>query len=60
MEYLFDNYEGLTCVKDIDKFTKELEEIYSVKLSNKQVIWQNPDRISKGALNIDNDNKRTL
>lgn len=60
LEYLFDNYEGLTCVKDIDKFTKELEEIYSVKLSNKQVIWQNPDRISKGALNIDNDNKRTL
>lgn len=60
LEYLFDNYEGLTCVKDIDKFTKELEEIYSVKLSNKQVIWENPDRISKGALNIDNDNKRTL
>ena len=60
LEYLFDNYEGLTCVKDIDKFTKELEEIYSVKLSNKQVIWQNPDKISKGALNIDNDNKRTL
>lgn len=60
LEYLFDNYEGLTCVKDIDKFTKELEEIYSVKLSNKKVIWENPDRISKGALNIDNDNKRTL
>lgn len=60
LEYLFDNYEGLTCVKDIDKFTKELEEIYSVKLSNKQVIWENPDRISKDALNIDNDNKKTL
>lgn len=60
LEYLFDNYEGLTCVKDIDKFTKELEEIYSVKLSNKKVIWENPDRISKDALNIDNDNKRTL
>ncbi len=60
LEYVFDNYEGLTCVKDIDKFTKELEEIYSVKLSNKQVIWENPDRISKDALNIDNDNKRTL
>lgn len=60
LEYLFDNYEGLTCVKDIDKFTKDLEEIYSIKLSNKQVIWENPDRISKNALNIDNDNKRTL
>ena len=60
LEYRFDNYEGLTCVKDIDKFTKELEEIYSIKLSDKRVIWENPDRISKGALDIDNDNRRTL
>ena len=27
LEYIFDNYEGLTCVKDIDKFNKDLEEI---------------------------------
>ena len=24
LEYIFDNYEGLTCVKDIDKFNKDL------------------------------------
>lgn len=60
LEYIFDNYEGLTCVKDIDKFNKDLEEIYSIKLSDKKVLWENPDRISKGAIDIDKHNERTL
>ena len=60
LEYIFDNYEGLTCVKDIDKFNKDLEEIYSIKLSDKKVLWENPDRISKGAIDIDKNNERTL
>lgn len=60
LEYIFDNYEGLTCVKDIDKFNKDLEEIYSIKLSDKKVLWENPDKISKGAIDIDNHNERTL
>ena len=60
LEYTFDNYEGLTCVKDIDKFNKDLEEIYSIKLSDKKVLWENPDRISKGAIDIDKHNERTL
>ena len=59
-EYIFDNYEGLTCIKDIDKFNKDLEEIYSIKLSDKKVLWENPDRISKGSIDINNTNKRTL
>lgn len=60
LEYIFDNYEGLTCVKDIDKFNKDLEEIYSIKLSDKKVLWENPDKISKGAIDIDKHNERTL
>ena len=60
LEYIFDNYEGLTCVKDIDKFNKGLEEIYSIKLSDKKVLWENPDKISKGAIDIDKHNERTL
>lgn len=60
LEYIFDNYEGLTCVKDIDKFNKDLEEIYSIKLSDRKVLWENPDKISKGALDINNADKRTL
>lgn len=30
----FDNYEGMTCLKDIEKFNVDLEQIYSVKLSD--------------------------
>lgn len=60
LEYTFDNYEGLTCINDIDKFNKDLEEVYSIKLSDKKVLWENPDRISKGAIDINNIDKRTL
>ncbi|WP_157151825.1 hypothetical protein [Brachyspira sp. SAP_772] len=60
LEYIFDNYEGSTCVKDIDKFNKDLEEIYSIRLSDKKVLWENPDRISKGAIDINKHNERTL
>ena len=60
LEYIFDNYEGLACVKDIEKFNKDLEEIYSIKLSDKKVLWENPDKISKGAIDIDKHNERTL
>jgi len=43
MEYKFDNYEGMTCLKDIERFNVDLEKIYSIKLSNERIKWQNPD-----------------
>ena len=49
--YKFDNYEGMTCLKDIQKFNVDLENIYSVKLSNERVLWSNPDEIGKDAIN---------
>lgn len=49
--YKFDNYEGMTCLKDIQKFNVDLEKIYSVKLSNERVLWSNPDEVGKDALN---------
>lgn len=49
--YKFDNYEGMTCLKDIQKFNIDLENIYSVKLSNERVLWSNPDEIGKDAIN---------
>lgn len=52
--YKFDNYEGMTCLKDIQKFNVDLEKIYSVKLSNDRVLWSNPDRIGKDADKIPN------
>ena len=58
--YKFDNYEGMTCLKDIQKFNVDLENIYSVKLSNERVLWSNPDEIGKDAdkLPTSNTNKR--
>ncbi|MCI8529559.1 MAG: hypothetical protein HFH82_10470 [Lachnospiraceae bacterium] len=47
--YKFDNYEGMTCLKDIEKFNVDLEQVYSVKLSDERVLWQNPDRLSMDA-----------
>ena len=49
--YKFDNYEGMTCLKDIQKFNVDLENAYSVKLSNERCLWSNPDEIGKDAIN---------
>lgn len=47
--YKFDNYEGLTCLKDIEKFNVDLQQVYSVKLSDERVLWSNPDKLDKDA-----------
>lgn len=49
LNYKFDNYEGMTCLKDIQKFNVDLEKIYSIKLSDEKILWSNPDRIGKEA-----------
>lgn len=56
--YKFDNYEGMTCLKDIEKFNVDLEQIYSVKLSDERVLWQNPDRLSMNATSLPNNEGR--
>ena len=50
----------MTCLKDIQKFNVDLENIYSVKLSNERVLWSNPDEIGKDGdkLLTSNTNKR--
>lgn len=58
--YKFDNYEGMTCLKDIQKFNVDPQEIYSVKLSDERVLWSNPDKLSKDAKNISNNNGRCV
>lgn len=50
--YKFDNYAGMTCLKDIEKFNVDLKQIYSVELSDERVLWQNPDRLSMDANNL--------
>lgn len=60
IKYKFDNYDGMTCIKDIEQFDVDLKEIYSITLSNKKILWENPIRISKDALKVDKTNKRGL
>lgn len=47
--YKFDNYEGMTCLKDIEKFNVDLQQVYSVKLSDERVLWSNPDKLDRDA-----------
>jgi len=47
--YKFDRYEGMSCLKDIKTVQADLERIYSVKLSDERVLWENPDRLTKDA-----------
>lgn len=56
--YKFDNYEGMTCLKDIEQFNVDLEQIYSVKLSDERILWQNPDRLSMDANSLPRDEGR--
>lgn len=49
VRYKFDQYEGMSCLKDIKTVQTELERVYSVKLSDERVLWENPDRLMKDA-----------
>ena len=58
--YKFDNYEGMTCLKDIEQFNVDLERIYSIKLSDERVIWNNPDRLIKDAEQLPKNEGRNI
>jgi len=60
IKYKFDSYEGMTCLKDIEKFNVDLEKVYSIKLSDERVLWENPNRISKEEKQIVNDIRRNI
>lgn len=60
LKYRFDKYEGMTCLKDIEKFNVDLERVYSLKLSDERVLWSNPDRLAKDAYNAASEDRRTL
>ena len=58
IKYKFDEYEGMACLKDIEKFNVDLNEIYSIQLSDQRIIWENPNKITKDARPIGNDQSR--
>lgn len=51
--YKFEHYEGMACKDDIDDILPKLQEIYGIELSNKKVIWENPDRNLRSARSMD-------
>lgn len=43
MKYKFDRYQGSACKRDIDAVLPHLQEVYGIRLSDRRVIWENPD-----------------
>jgi hypothetical protein len=44
--YRFDGYEGQACQNDIQPFMQDLEDVYGIKVTGREEIWSNPDKIS--------------
>ena len=44
--YDFRGYEGQACQKDIEPFMTALEEVYGIRVTDRQEMWSNPDKIS--------------
>lgn len=58
--YRFDNYEGQACKKDIEPFFEDLENIYNIEITSRNIIWSNPDKIQTRKYQQVNKNKGTL
>jgi hypothetical protein len=52
LKFDFNGYEGRTCGKQLDEVTRALERQFALKAGPVQVTWKNPDKISKGALDL--------
>lgn len=43
LNYKFHQYKGKTCEKDVEPIMATLQDAYGISLSDKRVIWVNPD-----------------
>jgi len=50
MDFDFDGYEGKACAKELEHIDQLLEQQFSIKLSENQITWKNPDKIAKGVI----------
>jgi len=57
MDFDFDGYEGKACAKELEQIDQLLEQQFSVKLSESQITWKNPDKIAKGAMQLPAGNR---
>lgn len=46
MQYRFDRYPAMACMKDIKRFHADLSKAYGISFSDERVLWENPDRLS--------------
>ena len=60
IRYKFDNYDGMTCLQDIERFNVDLQRIYSIKLSDERILWENPDKLSRDSDKSSQDDRRYL
>lgn len=58
LHYAINDQEFSMCLKDKQNFGSYLQQAYSIDLSDERIIWENPDRISKGEINIPNETWR--
>jgi hypothetical protein len=58
LSYKFDHYDGAACKQDIDEVLPMLQKMYGIKLSDERVRWENPDRLSRDARPLDNQEDR--
>ena len=47
-----DGYEGRSCAEDMEKVETAMRDQFGVRLGPPQVVWKNPDRLSKGAQDL--------
>lgn len=58
MTFDLDGYEGRACAQDLEKVEVSLRDKFGVKLGPPQVVWKNPDRLTKGAQDVPGGNTR--
>jgi len=59
MHYEFDKYEGTACRKDIEQVLPTLQSVYGISLSDRRVLWENPDDLDQQARPRPESNRST-
>lgn len=60
LHYRLDDFDGMTCLKDVGKIKAYMKDIYGIHYSEETVDWENPDRIEKDAQQTMNVDRRYI
>ncbi|MCB9608978.1 MAG: hypothetical protein H6716_20470 [Polyangiaceae bacterium] len=53
-----DGYEGRACGDELEKIETTLRDKFGVRMGPPQIVWKNPDRISRGARDLPGGRKK--